>query len=421
MPFSTASRVSTFGATIFAEMTALAIQHNAINLSQGFPDFDGPDEVKAAAIAAIQAGKNQYAITTGQPDLRQAIADHARRFYHQTVNPETEVTVTSGATETLFAVCMGLLNPGDEVIIFEPFYDVYVPDVLMAGGGPRFLPLHPSTAGRAHASRERSVGEVTDTKSKDARPSAQGAITWQFDPDELASLFNNRTRAIIINTPHNPTGKVFTRAELEFVAALCQKWNVIAITDEVYEHLVFDDAGHVRLATLPGMAERTVTISSQGKTFSFTGWKVGWAIAPPDLTLGIRRAHQFITFATATPFQHAAASALALDDEYFTALAAGYQRKRDFLANVLREAGLEVSIPAGTYFIMAGIRSLGFDDDVTFCRYLTTEVGVAVIPPSVFYSDGHKSLGKGYARFAFCKTMETLARAAERLTELKRI
>ncbi|MBI3758473.1 MAG: aminotransferase class I/II-fold pyridoxal phosphate-dependent enzyme, partial [Deltaproteobacteria bacterium] len=291
MPFSTASRVSTFGVTIFAEMTALALQHNAINLSQGFPDFDGPDEVKAAAIAAIQAGKNQYALTTGQPDLRRAIADHARRFYNQAVNPETEVTVTSGATETLFAACMGLINPGDEVILFEPFYDVYVPDVLMAGGAPRFLPLRPPH--------------------------------WNFDPDELASLFNNRTRAVIVNTPHNPTGKVFTRAELEIIAALCQKWNVIAITDEVYEHLVFDDAGHIRLATLPGMAERTVTISSQGKTFSFTGWKVGWAITPPDLTLGIRRAHQFITFATATPFQHAAASALALDDEYFTSLAAG--------------------------------------------------------------------------------------------------
>ncbi|HLF00556.1 MAG TPA: aminotransferase class I/II-fold pyridoxal phosphate-dependent enzyme, partial [Anaerolineales bacterium] len=250
-------------------------------------------------------------------------------------------------------------------------------------------------------------------QSKDAGPG------WTFDPDELASLFNDRTRAIIVNTPHNPTGKVFTRAELETIAALCQKWNVIAIADEVYEHIVFDDAGHIRLATLPGMAGRTVTISSHGKTFSFTGWKVGWAIAPPDLTLGIRRAHQFITFATATPFQHAAASALALDDEYFISLAADYQRKRDFLGGVLREAGLEVSTPAGTYFVMAGIKSLGFDDDVAFCRYLTTEVGVAAIPPSVFYSDGHKSLGKGYARFAFCKTMDTLEQAAERLGKLR--
>jgi N-succinyldiaminopimelate aminotransferase len=404
VPFDTASRVSTFGTTIFAEMTALAIQHNAINLSQGFPDFDGPNEIKAAAVAAIEAGKNQYALTTGQPDLRRAIAGHARRFYNQAVNPETEVTVTSGATEALFATCMGLINPGDEVIVFEPFYDAYVPDVIMAGGVPRFLPLRPIFV--KHPER-------SEAKSKDAGPE------WAFNPDELASLFNNRTRAIIVNTPHNPTGKVFTRAELETIATLCQKWNVIAIADEVYEHIVFDDAGHVRLATLPGMAERTVTISSHGKTFSFTGWKVGWAIAPPDLTLGIRRAHQFITFATATPFQHAAASALALDDEYFVALAADYQRKRDFLAGVLREAGLEVSTPAGTYFIMAGIEPLGFDDDAGFCRYLTTEVGVAAIPPSVFYSDEHKLLGKGYARFAFCKTMDTLGRAAERLGKLR--
>lgn len=416
MSFDTASRVSTFGTTIFAEMTALAIQHNAINLSQGFPDFDGPNEIKAAAIAALEAGKNQYAITTGQPDLRRAIAGHARRFYNQVVDPETEVTVTSGATETLFATCMGLVNPGDEVIIFEPFYDAYVPDVIMAGGAPRFVPLLPS-----HPERTLSgVQTEPKWKSQGARPSAQDAIAWQFDPDELASLFNNRTRAILINTPHNPTGKVFTRAELETIAALCQKWNAIAIADEVYEHIVFDDVRHVRLATLPGMAERTVTISSHGKTFSFTGWKVGWAIAPPDLSLGIRRAHQFITFATATPFQHAAAFALALDDEYFAALAADYQRKRDFLAGVLREAGLEVSTPAGTYFIMAGIEPLGFDDDVAFCRYLTSEVGVAAIPPSVFYSDEHKALGKGYARFAFCKTIETLKRAAERLGKLKK-
>jgi N-succinyldiaminopimelate aminotransferase len=424
MPFPTASRVSTFGTTIFAEMTALAIQHNAINLSQGFPDFDGPNEIRAAAIAAIEAGKNQYALTTGQPDLRRAVAGHARRFYNQAANPETEVTVTSGATETLFATCMGLINPGDEVIVFEPFYDAYVPDVIMAGGAPRFVPLR-----LPHPERTLSGAQAkSEWKSKEARPStaatngvasAQGATTWQFDPDELAAAFNNRTRAIIVNTPHNPTGKVFSRAELETIATLCQKWNVIAIADEVYEHIVFDGAGHVRLATLPGMAERTVTISSHGKTFNFTGWKVGWAIAPPDLTLGIRRAHQFITFATATPFQHAAAFALALDDEYFAALAAGYQRKRDFLANVLREAGLEVSTPAGTYFIMAGIEPLGFNDDAAFCRYLTAEVGVAAIPPSVFYSDEHKPLGKGYARFAFCKTMDTLERAAERLGKLR--
>jgi len=454
MSFSTASRVATFGTTIFAEMSALAAQHNAINLSQGFPDFDGPPEVKAAAIAAIEAGKNQYAFTNGQADLRKAIADHAKRFYSQTLNPDTEITVTSGATETIFSTILGLVNPGDEVIIFEPFYDSYVPDVIMAGGVPRFVPLrpvtpqHPELRGARPSTSLHSAQGVSENslqarvlagdaaKRRSVPPSAAATARtrlgsnsqmvsqsansgWTFDPDELAAAFNNKTRAIIVNTPHNPTGKVFTRDELDSIATLCQQWNVIAITDEVYEHIVFSGAEHVRLATLPGMAERTVTISSHGKTFSFTGWKIGWAIAPPDLTLGVRRAHQFITFATATPLQHAAAAALALDDEYYASLAADYQGKRDFLGNALRDVGLDVSTPDGTYFIMAGIKPLGFDDDVAFCRHLTTEVGVAAIPPSVFYSDDHKPLGKGYARFAFCKRMETLEKAAERLAKLK--
>ncbi len=386
MPFTPAARLSTFGTTIFAEMTALAIQHNAINLSQGFPDFDGPAQVKAAAIAAIQSGDNQYALSNGQPDLRKAVAAHARRFYGQTVNPDAEITITSGATEGLFSTLIGLINPGDEVILFEPFYDGYVPDVVMSGGVPRFVPLRPPH--------------------------------WNFDPDELAAAFNNRTRAILVNTPHNPTGKVYSRAELEAVAALCRQWNVIAISDEVYEHIIFDGAQHIRLAQLPGMSERTVTISSHGKTFSFTGWKIGWAIAPPDLTAAIRRAHQFVNYASVTPMQAAAAYALGLDDEYYSALAADYQHKRDLLGTILRGAGFDVSPPAGTYFIMAGIEPLGFDDDVAFCRYLTSEIGVAAIPPSAFYSDEHKALGKGYARFAFCKKPETLQRAAERLSRL---
>ena len=406
MPFTPAHRLSTFGTTIFAEMTALAIQHNAINLSQGFPDFDGPAAVKAAAIAAIQSGDNQYALSNGQPDLRKAVAAHAARFYGQTANPDTEITITSGATEGLFSTIIGLINPGDEVILFEPFYDGYVPDVIMSGGVPRFVPLRPTTR----------------PSTAPLRGSAQDAsIEWNFDPDELAAAFNNRTRAILINTPHNPTGKVYSRAELETIAALCQKWNTIAISDEVYEHITFDGVKHTRLAQLPGMAERTVTISSHGKTFSFTGWKIGWAIAPPDLTAAIRRAHQFVNYASVTPMQAAAAFALGLDDEYYSALAADYQHKRDLLAAILRGAGFDVSPPAGTYFIMAGIEPLGFDDDVAFCRYLTSEIGVAAIPPSAFYSEQHKSLGKGYARFAFCKKPDTLQRAAERLTKLKRI
>jgi len=243
-------------------------------------------------------------------------------------------------------------------------------------------------------------------------------VEWTFDPDELGAAFNDRTRMIIVNTPHNPTGKVYSEAELKIIADLCQKWDVIALSDEVYEHIVFDGARHLRLAQLPGMAERTVTISSHGKTFSFTGWKIGWALAPPDLTLGVRRAHQFVTFASGTPFQAAAVVALGLDEEYYQSLASSYQAKRDFLAGALREAGLRVSLPQGTYFVMADFTPLGFDDDVKFCRWLTSEIGVAAIPPTAFYSDAHKPIGRAWARFAFCKKQETLEKAAERLSRL---
>ena len=399
-----ASRVASFGTTIFAEMTRLASEHQAINLSQGFPDFDGPEAVKEAAIAAIRAGDNQYAVSSGQPALRRAIAAHARRFYGQTYDPEAEITVTSGATEALFSATLGLVNPGDEVVVFEPFYDAYVPNVIMAGGVPRFVPLRPS---------QRPERSATQSKG------AQAAVEWTFDPDELAAVFNDRTRMIIVNTPHNPTGKVYSEAELKIIADLCQKWDVIALSDEVYEHIVFDGAQHVRLARLPGMAERTVTISSHGKTFSFTGWKIGWALAPPDLTLGVRRAHQFVTFASGTPFQAAAVVALGLDEEYYQSLASSYQAKRDFLAGALREAGLRVSLPQGTYFIMADFTALGFDDDVKFCRWLTSEIGVAAIPPTAFYSDAHKEIGRAWARFAFCKKQETLEKAVEKLRRLK--
>jgi len=388
MSFQSATRVSTFGTTIFSEMTKLAVEHQAINLSQGFPDFDGPEAVKEAAIAAIRAGDNQYAFGIGQPALRRAIAAHVQRFYGHSYDPETEITVVSGATEGLFASILGLVNPGDEVIVFEPFYDAYVPNVIMAGGIPRFVPLRPPD--------------------------------WSMDLAALSAAFNERTRMILINTPHNPTGKVFGDGELNLIAKLCEKWNVIALTDEVYEHIIFAGAQHRRLAQVPGMAERTVTVSSHGKTFSFTGWKLGWVLAPPDLTLGVRRAHQFITFASPTPLQAAAAVALGLDDEYYQALTADYQSKRDFLAGVLRDAGLKVSVPQGTYFIMADFTSTGFEDDVTFCKWLTTEVGVAAIPPTAFYSDEHKHIGRTWARFAFCKKQETLERAAERLVKLKK-
>ncbi len=393
MPNVYAERVSTFTTSIFAEMSRLAVQHQAINLGQGFPDFDGPEAVKEAAIAAIRAGDNQYAVSSGQPALRQALAAHSQRFYGQAFDPDTEITVTSGATEALCAAILGVVNPGDEVILFEPFYDSYVPDVLMAGGVPRYVPLHPPDETRAD---------------------------WHYDEAELARTFNRRTRLIIVNTPHNPTGKVFTEAELAQIAALCQRWDALALTDEVYEHLVYEGAAHRRLALVPGMHDRTLTVSSHGKTFGFTGWKVGWVLASADLTSAVRRAHQFVTFATATPFQAAAAAALALDDAYYQALKADYQARRDFLAGVLGETGLRVCVPDGTYFIMTEIAPLGFADDVDFCRWLTTRMGVAAIPPSAFYSPEHKHLGQGWARFAFCKRRETLERAAERLVSIGR-
>lgn len=388
MPFQPAARVAAFGTSVFTEITELAERHNAVDLSTGFPDTDGPQIVKDAAIAALQAGKNQYALSHGIRELREAVAAHTQRFYGQTIDPETEVTVTNGAAEALHSIMDGLINPGDEVIFIEPYYEAYVPNAIMAGGVPRFVPLHPPH--------------------------------WTIDPSQLAAAFNQRTRAILINTPHNPTGKVFSRAELGLIAELCQKWNVIAITDEVYEHIVFDGHEHLWLAQWAGMAERTLTVSSLSKTFSFTGWRIGWVIAPPDLTRAVRLAHQFVLDCSVTAIQHGAVAALSLDDDYFSALAEDYQRKRDFLAAPLREAGLDVQIPQAGLFIMAGIEPLGFDDDFTFCKYLASEVGVAAIPPSAFYSPEHKALGRRHARFAFCKTMETLEAAQARLAKLRR-
>jgi N-succinyldiaminopimelate aminotransferase len=388
MPFQPADRVAAFGTSVFTEITELALRHNAVDLSTGFPDVDGPAAVKAAVVAALEAGHNQYALSHGIRELRRAVAAHADRFYGQAVDPETEVTITNGAAEALHSAIDGLVNPGAEVILFEPYYEVYAPNVIMAGAVPRFVPLRPPD--------------------------------WTFDPGELAAAFNPRTRAILVNTPHNPTGKVYSQAELAQIAALCQQWDVIAMTDEVYEHLVYDGGRHIRLAQLPGMAPRTVTISSLSKTFSFTGWRIGWVIAPPDLTRAVRLAHQFVLDCSATPLQHGAACALALDSDYFAGLAETYQAKRDYLAAALRSAGLEVTLPAAAYFLMAGIRPLGFDDDFGFCKYLAVEVGVAAIPPSAFFAAEHKALGRGYARFAFCKSQATLDRAAERLAALSR-
>ncbi|MFP2903598.1 aminotransferase class I/II-fold pyridoxal phosphate-dependent enzyme [Pyxidicoccus sp. 3LFB2] len=383
-----AQRVTRFGTTVFSEFSALAAKHGAVNLGQGFPDFDGPEAVKEAAQKAIRDGVNQYAISMGARDLRLAIAEHSARFYGQQVDPDTQVVVTSGATEAILDVMLALVDPGDEVVAFEPFYDSYDANITFVGATARYVPLRPPDASHAE---------------------------WWFDRDEVRAAFGPRTRLLILNSPHNPTGKVFTREELEFLGGLCAEHDVKVLSDEVYEHIVFAPARHLRPATLPGLAERTVTVSSGGKTFSLTGWKVGWVIAPQPLRDAVQRAHQFVTFATASPLQAAMAAALRLPDAYFAELAATYAGKRERLLSGLREAGLTAFAPQGSYFILADIARYGFPDDVAFCRHLVSEVGVAAIPPSVFYGPEHRHLGQGLARFAFCKTEAVLDEAVRRL------
>lgn len=382
-------RVAGFGTTIFSDINALARRHNAVNLGQGAPDFDGPPEVLAAAVDAVNSALNQYAPGIGMASVREAIARHAARFYGQKINPETEVLVTTGATEGIFAAILGLTDPGDEAIVFEPVYDTYVPNLVMAGVTPRYVPLH--------------------------------GDGWTFDPGELAKAFNARTRAVIVNTPHNPTGKVFSRDELLEIAKLCRKHDVIAITDEVYEHILYDDVTHTRLATLPGMHDRTLTISSLGKTFSVTGWKIGWAIGAAGLVNAVNQAHQFITFAVASPLQAAAATALGLPFSFFESLQAGYQARRDRMIEVLEKVGFKVFKPHGSYFLMIdwrGVAPAKVHDDMQFAEWLIRDVGVAAIPASPFYQESDKHLAKHFARFAVCKKDETLAAAAERLLKL---
>lgn len=384
-------RVGGFGTTIFADINALAAKHGAVNLGQGAPDFDGPPEVLAAAVEAVNSALNQYAPGIGMAPVRRAIAQHAQRFYNQQLNPETDVLVTSGATEAMFAAILGLTDPGDEVIVFEPVYDTYVPNLVMAGVTPLYVPLR--------------------------------GDDWSFDADELAKAFNPRTKAIVINTPHNPTGKVFARDELRTIAELCLKHNVVAITDEVYEHILYDDASHVRMATLPGMAERTLTISSLGKTFSVTGWKIGWAMGPAALVHAVNQAHQFITYAVASPLQAAAATALHLPFTFFETLQSTYQARRDRMLEVLRRAGFKVFKPQGSYFIMIdwrGVAPRHVQDDLQFARWLVQEIGVACIPASPFYQEADKQLGQHFARFAVCKKDETLNAAADRFAKLGR-
>ena len=381
----TSARLAPFGSTIFSDITRRAVETGAINLGQGFPNFDGPEFVKEAAISAIRAGHGQYAPSVGIPELTSAIAT---RFAVATgltgIEPRTHVTVTSGCTEALAATFIGLLEPGDGVVLIEPTYDAYPVGLALAGAIPSYVTLRP--------------------------PKFELAVS------DLEAAVTSKTRAIVVNTPHNPTGRVFSRLELESIAALCRRHDLIAITDEVYEHMVFDGE-HVSLAQLPGMWERTVTLSSLGKTFSLTGWKIGWAVAPQDLTAGVRAAHQFLTFATATPLQHAAAAALAAPRGYFDDLAASYRVKRDLLAEGLDGIGLKVFLPEGTYFVMADHSGFGLGDDVAFVNHLIESVGVAAIPPSAFYHD--KTEAKNLVRFAFCKDEATLREAIGRLRRLR--
>ena len=341
------AKADRFTESVIREMTRLAHLHGAVNLSQGFPDFPAPEEVKEAARRAITSDINQYAITWGARSLRQAIARKFERLYGVSVDPEREVTVTCGSTEAMIAALLAVLDPGDEVVVFEPFYENYGPDAILSGAVPRFVRLRPPE--------------------------------WSFDPDELERAFSSRTRAIIVNTPNNPTGKVFTRAELETIAELCRRHDALAVTDEIYEHILYDGAEHIPMASLPGMAERTITINGMSKTYSVTGWRVGWAIAPPLLTAAIRKVHDFLTVGAASPLQEAGALALDLPSSYYESLARAYETRRQRLLGILDEVGFVVHRPRGAYYVMVQIDPLGWDDDVAFARHLVEEVGVAVV------------------------------------------
>ena len=401
-PFLPAQRVRSFGVTVFAEFSALALQHNAVNLGQGFPNFAAPDFVKAAAQQAIAADLNQYARSAGHPRLVKALATVYGPLFGRELNPMTEIVVTVGATEGIFATVQALVEPGDEVILIEPFYDSYPASVIMAGGTPVYVPLRP-------------------------KPQATSSAEWILDMAELEAAFSERTRLLIINTPQNPVGKILTRAELMQIAALAQKYNILVLSDEVYEWMVYSDPArtveHVRIATLPGMWERTITLGSAGKSFSVTGWKIGWAIAPANLVHAIVMAHQWIPFAVSTPMQEAVAVALevAPERDYFNWLSQMYQAKRDKLLQALNDANLKPVSPDGSYFILVDTSHLdvpieaGSRRDFSLCRWFTRAIGVAAIPPSAFYSAQHQFLADHLVRFCFCKTDEMLDEAAKRL------
>jgi aspartate/methionine/tyrosine aminotransferase len=379
------AKAAQFTESVIREMTRLALQHGAVNLSQGFPDFPAPAEIKRAAQEAIGADVNQYAITWGAKSFRDAIAAKFERTQGVAVDPETQITVCCGATEAMISSMMAIINPGDEVVVFEPFYENYGPDAILSGATPRFVKLHPPD--------------------------------WTFDPRELAAAFGPATKAIILNTPNNPTGKVFDRAELECIRDLCLRWDAFAISDEIYEHLLYDGARHISMASLDGMRDHSITISALSKTYSVTGWRVGWALAAPEVTAAIRKVHDFLTVGAAAPLQAAGAVALQLPASYYESLARDYTARRDRMLGILSGAGFRCFRPRGAYYIMTDISAFGFPDDVSFAKYLVKEIGVAAVPGSSFYRDAAD--GRTHLRFTFCKTEKTFQAAAERLAKLR--
>ncbi len=379
------AKAERFTESVIREMTRLAMQYDAVNLAQGYPDFPASAEVKEAARQAIADDINQYAITWGAKELRDAIARKFQRTQGVSVDPEREITVCCGSTEAMMATMMGIINPGDEIVIFEPHYENYGPDAILSGATPRFVQLR--------------------------------APDWSFDREELTRAFGPKTKAIILNTPNNPTGKVFSREELEFIRDLCVRWNAFAVTDEIYEHIIFDDARHISMASLDGMRDRTITINGMSKTYSVTGWRVGWVIAPPEASTPIRKVHDFLTVGAPAPLQQAGAVALELPPKFYQKLAETYLVKRDRMLGILTEAGFRCFKPAGAYYIMTDISAFDFPDDLSFSRYLVEKIGIAVVPGSSFYDDA--SMGARQVRFTFCKKESTLAAAAEKLSKLR--
>ncbi|MBI4472302.1 MAG: aminotransferase class I/II-fold pyridoxal phosphate-dependent enzyme [Acidobacteria bacterium] len=379
-------KATQFTESVIREMTRLAFEHKAINLSQGYPDFSAPEILKKAAAEAIYADVNQYAITWGAKNFRDALVYKTKKFMGIDIDPEREITVSCGSTEAMIDVLLAVINPGDEVIVFEPFYENYGPDAIISGATPRYVQLR--------------------------RPD------WSFDEEELKAAFNNKTKAIIINTPNNPTGKVFSREELQLIADLCQKWDVLAITDEIYEHMTYDGVKHISPITLDGMRERTIVVNGMSKTYSVTGWRVGYIIAPPAITGAIRKMHDFVTVGAPAPLQEAGVTALRLPDSYYVELARHYQERRDRVMKMLGDAGLNPMLPKGAYYIICDISSWGYPNDVEFAKFMVKDVGVATVPGSSFYSN--PQAGKDLIRFTFCKREETLRAAEERLKKLQK-